>query len=405
MPQYVSPGVYIEETGQPPHSIQGVSTSTAGFVGPAHSGPLYVPTEPLTSLIEFEQIYGGPESMQFENASPSPNLMWHAARAFFENGGNRLYVSRVFSPGASSNPDGRRPIAADYAGALDPATNSKTGLMAFEDVGEISAVAAPGATFGCKENCADAILILKLLITHAEQMRYRIAVLDAADGQTTADVQAFRSNFDSSYAALYYPWVTIEDPSSGASLNLPPSGFIAGIYARNDQTRGPSKSPANEVINLAAGLETLLNDAEQSTLNPFGINALRFFPGRGYRVWGARTVSSDPEWKYVALRRYFAYIEHSIDNGTQWVVFEPNGENLWDKVRDTVSNFLLNEWQSGALMGKEPNEAYFVKCDRSTMTQDDIDNGRLIIEIGIAPLRPAEFVIFRIGQWTADRKC
>ena len=164
------------------------------------------------------------------------------------------------------------------------------------------------------------------------------------------------------------------------------------------------QGPANEVVNLAIGFEKLINRAQQEVLNPEGINCFRFFEGRGFRLWGARTVSSDPEWKYVNLRRYFAYLEHSIDKGTQWAVFEPNGEMLWGNVRRTIEDFLLNEWQNGALLGEKPEKAYFVKCDRSTMTQNDLDNGRLVCLIGVAPLKPAEFVIFRIGQWTADRK-
>ncbi len=403
MPDSVSPGIYIEPSERP-HSIQGLPTSIAGFVGPTHSGPLALPAAPLTGLLEFEQTYGGPQLMQFEDASPTPNFMWHAARAFFENGGTRLYVSRVFSPGAGSNSDGRRPTAADYAGAIDPVTNRKTALKAFEEVEEISTIAAPGATFGYKNNSSDANAVLNSLIAHAAQMRYRLAVLDSGDGQNLDEVQALRDNFDSRNAAFYYPWVTIQDPLTGASLDLPPSGFVAGVYAGNDLTRGVSKAPANEVINLAIGLQTILDDAQQDTLNPLGINTLRFFPGRGYRVWGARTISSDPEWKYVATRRYLIYLEHSIQDGTQWVVFEPNGEPLWATVRKTVSDFLFNEWRSGALMGNKAEEAFFVKCDRSTMTQDDIDNGRLIVLIGVAAVRPAEFVIFRIGQWTADRK-
>ena len=403
MPDYVSPGVYVEEIGQP-HSIQGVPTSTAGFAGPTHSGPLVLPSAPLTGLAEFEQTYGGSQLMQFEDAPPIPNFMWHAARAFFENGGTRLYVSRVFSPGARSNSDGRRPTATDYTGAIDPATNCKTALMAFEEVDEISTIAAPGATFGCQDNSTDATSILNLLIAHAEQMRYRIAVLDPGDGQRPDAVRAFRANFNSRHATLYYPWVTVHDPSTGAIVNLPPSGFVAGIYARTDLTRGVSKSPANEVIKLAIGLETILDDAQQGPLNSLGINTLRFFPGRGYLVWGARIITSDSEWKYVAIRRYLAYLEHSIDNGTQWVVFETNGEPLWADVRQTISVFLFNEWRRGALMGSKPDEAYFVRCDRSTMTQNDLDNGRLIVLIGVAALRPTEFVIFRIERWTADHK-
>jgi phage tail sheath protein FI len=235
-------------------------------------------------------------------------------------------------------------------------------------------------------------------------MQYRIAVLDSIKGQSIADVRAYRAMFDSSHAAFYYPWVRIVDPNTGQENLYPPSGFVAGIYARNDIERAVYKAPANEVVTLALGFEKPINKAQQEVLNPEGINCFRFFEGRGMRLWGARTASSDPEWKYVNLRRYFAYLERSIDKGTQWAVFEPNGERLWANVRRTIEDFLLNEWQSGALLGDKPERSYFVKCDRSTMTQNDLDNGRLICLVGVAPLRPAEFVIFRIGQWTADRK-
>jgi phage tail sheath protein FI len=158
------------------------------------------------------------------------------------------------------------------------------------------------------------------------------------------------------------------------------------------------------VVRLATGFEVLINKAQQDVLNPEHINVLRYLPGRGFRVWGARTATSDPEWKYVNLRRYFAFLEASIERGTQWAVFEPNGDELWTNVRRTVDDFLFNEWRSGHLLGVTPDEAYFVRCDRTTMTQNDLDNGRMICLIGVAPLRPAEFVIFRIGQWTADRR-
>jgi phage tail sheath protein FI len=236
-------------------------------------------------------------------------------------------------------------------------------------------------------------------------MQYRIAVLDSGDGLGQSDVRAMRAKFDSKSAALYYPWVRIHDPITGQDINLPPSGFVSGVYARNDLEKGVSKSPANQVVNLASGLETLLNDVQQGVLNPEGINCLRAFEGRGVLVWGARTISSDPEWKYVSVRRYCAYVEHSIDRGTQWTVFEPNGEALWAAVRRNIEEFLLNEWRAGALTGDKPEMAFFVRCDRSTMTQRDLDNGRLVCLIGMAPMRPAEFVILRIGQWTADRKC
>jgi uncharacterized protein len=313
--------------------------------------------------------------------------------------------SRSITLNLSGGNDGAAPSEADYEGVTNAQTNAKSGLVVFEDIDDISIVAAPGATFGYKaDNGVKANAIMGALITHASRMRYRIAVLDAGDDLSISEVRDMRAKLDSSYAALYYPWIRILDPVTNTEMNVPPSGFVAGIYARNDINRAVYKAPANEVVNGAIGFEKLLNKAQQEVLNPEGINCFRFFEGRGFRLWGARTISSDPEWKYVNLRRYFAYLEHSIDKSTQWAVFEPNGELLWGNVRRTIEDFLLNEWQNGALLGDKPEKAYFVKCDRSTMTQNDLDNGRLVCLIGVAPLRPAEFVIFRIGQWTADRK-
>jgi hypothetical protein len=316
----------------------------------------------------------------------------------FANPDEPLFVEVILTGGN----DGQRPTATEYEGVEEP---GKTGLKIFEDIDDISIVAAPGSTFGYENGYgANANTILNLLISHARRMRYRIAVLDSGNGQSISQVRAQRAKFDSTYAALYYPWVRVLDPVTRKEINLPPSGFVAGIYARNDINRAVYKAPANEVVNLALGFEKLLNKSQQDVLNPEGINCFRFFEGRGFRLWGARTISSDPEWKYVNLRRYFAYLEHSIDKGTQWAVFEPNGEQLWGNVRRTIEDFMLNEWQMGALLGDKPEKAFFVKCDRSTMTQNDLDNGRLVCLVGLAPLRPAEFVIFRVGQWTADRK-
>ncbi len=313
-------------------------------------------------------------------------------------------ISRDFA--LKGGNDGIRPGASEYEGKADEDRVYKTGLKQFEDVEDISIIAAPGSTADYDDKVArdNANSIMGHLIGHAERMRYRIAVLDSPPNQGIADVRKVRAKLDSRYAALYYPWVKILDPVTRRELDLPPSGFVAGIYARNDINRAVYKAPANEVVNLAIGFEQTLNKAQQEVLNPEGINCFRFFEGRGFRLWGARTISSDPEWKYVNLRRYFAYLERSIDKGTQWAVFEPNGYQLWANVRRTIEDFLLNEFQSGALLGEKPEQAYFVKCDRTTMTQNDLDNGRLIALIGVAALRPAEFVIFRIGQWTGDRK-
>jgi phage tail sheath protein FI len=194
----------------------------------------------------------------------------------------------------------------------------------------------------------------------------------------------------------------ISDPRGvNKTINVPPAGFIAGIYAHTDVQRGVHKTPANTPVLGALRFAQEINQFQQELLNPSGINCLRSFPGRGHQVWGGRTLSDDPEWKYVNVRRYFLYLERSIEKSTQWAVFEPNGERLWENVRNTVDGFLFNEWRNGRLLGSEKT-AWFVRCDRSTMTQNDLDNGRLICEVGVAALKPAEFVVFRIGQKTAD---
>src|SRR5262249_6359242 len=213
--------------------------------------------------------------------------------------------------------DGDAVTDADYEGVSRP-DDTKTGLLALEDIDDISIVAAPGSSKGYVDNPDQAHAIVNGLITHATKMRYRIAVIGAGDKMTVAQVREMRAQFDSSYAAFYYPWIEILDPITNQEATMPPSGFVAGIYARNDVNRAVYKAPANEVVNLAIGFERLLNKGQQEVLNPEGINCFRFFEGRGYRLWGARTMSSDPEWKYVNLRRYFAFLEHSIDRGTQW---------------------------------------------------------------------------------------
>jgi phage tail sheath protein FI len=276
-------------------------------------------------------------------------------------------------------------------------------LLALE---EVSIVAAPGSSAFADPTPA---AVNKLLIGHAETRRaYRIAVLDTPPQLEPEGVRMLKSRIDSKYAALYYPWVRVANPVVGTDplapreLDLPPSGFVCGIYARNDMQRGVHKAPANETVTGAIGLQREVLGGEQEVLNPLGINCIRTLPNRGIRVWGARTLSSDPEWKYVNVRRYFLYLEASIDRGTQWAVFEANDERLWANIRSTISGFLYNEWVKGALLGATPMEAFFVRCDRSTMTQNDLDHGRLVSLIGVAMLKPAEFVIFRIGQKTAD---
>jgi Bacteriophage tail sheath protein len=319
-------------------------------------------------------------------------------------------LSPPASPFLSGGSEGAAEAASDIAGEEadpDDADKAASGLEALAEIEDIAIVASPDAVrfddAGQKTATDD-------LIAHCSaQKAYRIGIVDPPRDASISQIRAFRSQFDTTYAALYYPWVQIVnptvrvDPSAGpALLDLPPCGFTAGIYARSDIDRGVHKAPANEVVlGITKFVQNVTYD-RQSVLNPEGINALRFFEGRANRVWGARTMSSDPEWKYVNVRRLFNFLEHSIDRSTQWAVFEPNNERLWANIRQTIEDFLLVVWQSGALMGTRPEEAYFVRCDRSTMTQNDLDNGRLICLIGVAPTYPAEFVIFRIGQWTAD---
>ena len=600
MPEYLAPGVYVEEVSFRAKSIEGVPTSTTGFAGLTHYGPVRYPGGPknseprlITSFTEFERVYGSLNELGIGSGRPA--YLAHAARAFFENGGKRLYVSRVFTPklgdlaqgvaskaisdlgltatwiarwpGAMGNVlvetqpmrtrvtvsgtgvvqrvkdgavievlpgggippapnaaitlgdlrvvridedgnqtfdgggaptsanivhlvelivtvragldrvdqytelagdpaqtryigkvlelddpadesalvalkwdtgapgasaaslmailtgltaagrlqdgnDGREPAATDFAGQeADPdfPLLTATGLAALGEIDDIAIVAMPdAATLGTDDEIFTAT---QSLVAHAEGLRYRIAVVDGPQASSLNEIREFRGKFDSKYAALYHPWIEILDPTERAAqgrppkrLLLPPSGFVSGIYARSDIERGVHKAPANEIVRGLTRFEANINKARQDVLNPEGINALRFFEGRGNRVWGARTMSSDPEWKYVNVRRLFIYIEHSIDKGTQWAVFEPNGPRLWANIRQTVEDFLLVLWRDGALLGDKPEQAYFVRCDRTTMTQNDLDNGRLICLIGVAPVKPAEFVIFRIGQWTGDAK-
>jgi len=285
----------------------------------------------------------------------------------------------------------------EYVGNAGAGPGARSGLAALTDEESISLVSVPGISDP---------LIQAAVISHCEQEKYRFAVLDSPPNASLAAARAHRGRFDSKYAAVYYPWVQLAHPLTGALMYVPPSGTMLGIYARSDAERGVHKAPANEVTRNAIDLETRVSTGDQEVLNPEGINVIRDFRphNRGIRVWGARTISSDPEWVYVNVRRLFIFIEASIDRGTQWVVFEPNNPDLWGRVRRTIETFLDAQWRIGALLGAKATDAYYVKCDRSTMTLDDIANGRLVVEIGIAPTRPAEFVIFRIGQFTADTR-
>ena len=260
----------------------------------------------------------------------------------------------------------------------------------------------PDASDAEKKDALDKVKAVQLaMIAHAERMGDRIAIIDSPPNLKPQEVKRWRqvdTNFDSKYAAMYYPWITVDGPD-GQSIDVPPCGHIAGIYARSDNERGVHKAPANEVIRGALSAEAQITKGEQDVLNPIGVNCIRSFVGRGLRVWGARTLSSDPAWRYVSVRRLFNYVEESIDRGTQWIVFEPNDADLWARVRRDVTAFLTGCWRDGMLFGATPDEAFFVKCDAENNPADVRDRGQLMIDVGLAPVKPAEFVVFRFSQY------
>lgn len=285
-------------------------------------------------------------------------------------------------------------VTADAYIGKDDGPGKRTGLQAFLENSNVSIMLIPGVT---------SPEVQASLIGFCENKKSCFAILDIPmDLQKTNDVVNFRDMYDSTYAAMYHPWLQMYDAGAKRPAYFPPSGAMAGIYARSDNERGVHKAPANEVVRGCTGLSCNYNNGEQDILNPLGVNLIRAFPGRGIRVWGARTISSNGLWKYLNVRRLFIYVEESIKANTNWVVFEPNSEVLWGRVTRTLEAFLATCWRDGALAGTSPDQAFFVECGPTTMTQDDIDNGRMICQIGIAPVKPAEFVIFRITQKTAS---
>ncbi|MER8044696.1 phage tail sheath family protein [Streptomyces sp. NPDC094032] len=297
------------------------------------------------------------------------------------------------------------------AGRLDPAeyvgdADARTGFAGLETIDEITMVAVPDLMSAYERGDIDdeGVRTVQLaVISHCEQMGDRVAVLDSPPGLSAQQVRRWRNDeagYDSRFATLYYPWVRVFDPAAGRNATVPPSGHVAGVWARSDAERGVHKAPANEVIRGVVDLELRLSKGEQDLLNPIGVNCVRAFPGRGIRIWGARTLSSDPAWRYLNVRRLFNYLEESILLGTQWVVFEPNDDRLWSSIRRNVTAFLTEEWRRGALFGRTAAEAFYVKCDAENNPQESIDQGRVVCEIGVAPVKPAEFVVFRLAQFS-----
>jgi phage tail sheath protein FI len=387
MPQYLSPGVYVEEVPPLARPIAGVGTSTAGFIGvvaddvtmpllpgrtgaaPADFYSVATAGEPqlVTSWEEFKQKFG---DFQAGNST-----LAHGVFGFFNNGGTRCWVLRV----------------ATAAGL----TNLDEELAAFDAIDEIAILAVPGAVSA--EQHGD-------LITHAFTTKDRFAILDGVQSPANlvaADISPTGRSEAASYAAIYFPWIRVFDPVTSTIISVPPSGHLAGIYARSDATRGVHKAPANEGVLGAIALDRRISTAQQDGLNPEGINVIREFNG-AIRVWGARTRADEAhsDFRYISTRRFFNFLRESIDEGTQFVVFEPNSPSLWARITRSVGDFLLGQWRIGALFGETPQQAFFVKCDADTNPPDVREAGQVVTEIGVAIVKPAEFVIFRIQQIT-----
>jgi phage tail sheath protein FI len=305
-------------------------------------------------------------------------------------------------PVASAAPERRTATVDDYVGD----TEERTGFSGLEAVDDITMLCVPDLMTAYQAGSIDldGVKAVQLaMIAHCELMSDRVAILDPPPGLRPQQIKDWRQNvagYDSKYATLYWPWIKVADPRSGRPMLMPPSGHVAGIWARNDETRGVHKAPANEVLRGVLELESALTRGDHDQLNPIGVNCLRFFPGQGIRVWGARTLSSDAEWRYLNVRRLFNYLEKSILGGTQWVVFEPNDQFLWASVDRMISMFLRRVWRTGALFGRTPEEAFYVKCDAENNPPENRDAGVLTVDIGVAPVKPAEFVVFRLAQFS-----
>ena len=392
MPEYLSPGVYVEEVDKGTKPIEAVGTSTAGFLGVSNKGSLNEPVL-VTNWSQFTSTFG-----DFSNSF----YLAHAVYGFFNNGGSRCFVTNVGkgqqevkgqeNSGKGKGKEGgevkpETEIDARLFIGEDKGPGARTGLKTFEDIEEISIVAAPGQISPAVQDA---------LLTHCESTKDRFAILDSPC-EIQGGVNKIPKPRDSKYGAYYFPWIQVYDPNKG-NIHVPPSGHVTGIYAACDGERGVHKAPANELVKGALGLRYKITKGEQDLLNPKGINCIRELPNIGIRVWGARTISSDASWRYINVRRLFIMVEKSIRMGTQWVVFEPNNQTLWKKIIRNITAFLLRVWKDGALFGATPEEAFYVKCDVENNPPEVIDAGQVIIEIGIAPVKPAEFVIFRIAQ-------
>ncbi|MCZ6602450.1 MAG: phage tail sheath family protein [Planctomycetota bacterium] len=387
-PEYLSPGIYVEEVDRGSKPIESVGTSTAGIIGSSRKGKVQEPVL-ITNWDQYTREFGTLEDSQH---------LAHAVYGFLNNGGRRCFVlnvgvveTRAPEKKGTKAEEPKSDPAGLYVGRGN-GPGRRTGVKAFEEIDEIGVVCAPGQT-----NPA----IQDALLSHCESQRYRFAILDGPavlNGGSAEKALKGRPR-DSTLGAVYFPWIQVFDPVAGKPSFQPPSGFVAGVYARVDAERGVHKAPANEVVRGALDVRYRITRGEQDILNPRGMNCIRSLGDRGIRIWGGRTVSSDPSWRYINVRRLFNMVEQSIEIGTQWVVFEPNDAALWKRISRDVTAYLLRVWKSGAIVGSTPEDAFYVKCDEETNPPEVVDAGQVVIEVGICPTKPAEFVIFRISQW------
>ncbi|MCB8979398.1 MAG: phage tail sheath family protein [Ardenticatenaceae bacterium] len=392
LPNYSAPGVYIQEVSGGSRPIQAVGTSTAGFVGTApasKTASVSIAADNLKATVIDNWTQFRDSFFTKPTADNAANHEWtnlaHAVYGFFLNGGHRCWVVDM--------------------GVAETAVQLEAALDVLATIDEIAIVAAPG--FTDPPNATNNPGYYAVMQNHfaKHDLHDRVFIVDApkevADAQTLSTYQPTAVATEQGFTTMYAPWILVADPQPGQTVTVPPSGHVAGIWARSDATRGVHKAPANEVVNGALGLTHNISEQTQAALNRNNINAIRYLPDNGYLVWGSRTVATNQEWKYLNVRRLFNMIEKSIAESTRWVVFEPNDEQLWAAIRRDVSAFLTDFWRQGMLMGSTPQEAFFVKCDAENNLFDSIQKGRVIIDVGIAPVHPAEFVIFRISQYEA----
>jgi phage tail sheath protein FI len=385
-----TPGVYVEEVSSGSKPIEGVGTAVAAFVGLAPGGPVSRPIR-ISSWNQFERVYSDPQEPENGPFMPGAYLA-HAVYGFFQNGGGMCWVVGV----------GRR---GDAASDSERAAALHEGLGSLAAVREVTIVCLPDlVTLSAKTEGASPAGVAAALVEDCERAGNRMAILDPPAELGAQDVLDWRTEvgrYDSPSATLYYPWIEVTEPLSDEPILVPPSGHVAGVWARADDSFGIHRAPTDLPLLGVSGLAHDIQEGEDESLDGAGVNRIRSFPRRGIRVWGARTLSSDPEWRYVNVRRLFMYVEESIGKGTRWAMFEPNDERLRSRLHSEICRFLTRMWYEEALSGSSPEEAFYVKCEPE-MTPADIETGRVVVEVGIAPVKPAEFVVIRIGQRTAE---